>query len=40
MDQHDKSLDQSLNQQCTEDITLIRQIIVEAATVHRNIPDH
>ena len=40
MDQHDQSLQQSLNKKCTEDITLIRQIIVEAATVHKNIPDH
>ena len=40
MDQHDQSLQQSLNEKCTEDITLIRQIIVEAATVHKNIPDH
>jgi hypothetical protein len=40
MDQHDKSLVPPFNEMCTEDITLIRQIIVEAATVHRNIPDH
>ena len=40
MYQHDESLVPSMNQKCPEDITLIRQIIVEAATVHRNIPDH
>ena len=38
MDQHDKSLVNPLSGKCPYDITLIRQIIVEAVTVHSVIP--
>jgi len=40
MQQHDTSFSRVLNWKCSEDITLIRQIIVEAATVHSKIPSH
>lgn len=40
MDQHTKSLVLPLSVKCPEDITLIRQIIVEAVTAQCSIPDH
>lgn len=40
MDQHTKSLVDPFAHKCPEDITLIRQIIVEAVTAQCSIPDH